>query len=252
MNLKKYTLYFKGKNKYGNIFDYPIISLNLKDMDMYTSNYRNYNELLNSLPSEVLTFIKDELSYEINFDSNDNLENLFFITDNDFNPIIDVIFNGDKDVLYVEPKELEELMVKKLMTLQDFEKSLLKTNHSSELKKSYDFFAYLYNNYVKDKPIKCMIDDYDIKKYSLNLNEDDIMIASIATDKDNLIVLSKKLAQTLESRRNLAFELKKAFKMDSLLADTKMELRKVALQVNTIFSNMKDNLKSFQIKYNEE
>ena len=45
MITKKYTLYFKGKNKYGHEHDLPIVSLDLKSMDEYTSNYKSYDDL---------------------------------------------------------------------------------------------------------------------------------------------------------------------------------------------------------------
>ena len=44
MVLKKYTLYFKGKNKYGHEHNFPILSLDLKSMDEFTSNYDGYLE----------------------------------------------------------------------------------------------------------------------------------------------------------------------------------------------------------------
>ena len=32
---KKYTLYFKGTNKYGHEYELPIVSLSLRKMDIY-------------------------------------------------------------------------------------------------------------------------------------------------------------------------------------------------------------------------
>ena len=69
-------------------------------------------------------------------------------------------------------------------------------------RKKYDFFKYLYNVYVKDKDILKMIDTYDVKRNLNNLDYDDTFIAAIATDETNIMVLSKKLSQTIESRRN--------------------------------------------------
>lgn len=56
----KYTLYFKGKNKYGHDKELPIISLYLNQLDTYLSNYTNYVDLFNNLPVEVSSFIDFE------------------------------------------------------------------------------------------------------------------------------------------------------------------------------------------------
>lgn len=249
---KKYTLYFKGKNKYGHEHNFPIVSLGLKDIDMYTSYYKNYVELFLCLPKEVHDFIKNELGYNIDFNNNADLEKCFYVTDNDFTPIMDVIFEDDKDILYIEAKELQELLVSKSMSFEEFQKALLKTYSLSNIKKYYNFFAYLYNTYVKDEKIKCMIDDYDVRKKSFDLDEDNVMIASIATDKDNLIILSKKLSQTLESRRSLAFELKKAFDHNNLIPEEKVKIRSDEVDMAMVTSKMISNLRKFQKKYDDE
>ena len=62
MNKKEYTLYFKGKNKYGHLHELPIATFDLKTMDFYTCNYINYIDLLENLPVQVKQFIKSELS----------------------------------------------------------------------------------------------------------------------------------------------------------------------------------------------
>ena len=80
---KKYTLYFKA-NKYGHKYELPIVSLSLRKMDIYTSNYKDYNDLFESLPIEMKNYIKDNLCNDVN----GKLENNFFITDDDFNPIM--------------------------------------------------------------------------------------------------------------------------------------------------------------------
>ena len=45
---KKYVLYFRGKNKYGHYHKFPLVSLYLKTLDMYTSNYIDYVDLFNN------------------------------------------------------------------------------------------------------------------------------------------------------------------------------------------------------------
>ena len=92
---KKYVLYFRGKNKYGHYHKFPLVSLYLKTLDMYTSNYIDYVDLFNNLPVGVSTFIKNELGCDIDFTSNDDLEKCFFVTDNDLTPIMKVLFEDD-------------------------------------------------------------------------------------------------------------------------------------------------------------
>ena len=53
MALKKYTLYYKCNDKKNNEINYPIISLDLKAMDKYTSMYDSYKDLIEDLPLEV-------------------------------------------------------------------------------------------------------------------------------------------------------------------------------------------------------
>lgn len=254
---KKYTLYFKGINRYGHEHDYPILSLSLKEMDGYTSNYKDYCDLFKSLPSKVSNFIIDNLSSGIDLNNNEDLEKCFFITDNDFTPIMKVIFDNDIDVLYVTPKELEELLIKQKMSYEEFQKSLMKTNNLTTYKRKYDFFKYVYENYVKDKKVLCMIDDYDVKKSLSNLDYDNLIIAAIATDTDNIKVLSKKLSQTLESRRNLTLNFKKLFNsLESngrLVSYEKLITRKnTEIEASEIFDNMLSHLEKFKIKYNRD
>lgn len=254
---KKYTLYFKGINKYGHEHDFPMLSLSLKEMDIYTSNYKDYSDLFKSLPSKVSTFIMDNLSSGIDLTNNEDLEKCFFITDNDFTPIMEVIFDDDIDVLYVTSKELEELLIKQKMSYEEFQKSLMKINNLTTYKRKYDFFKYVYENYVKDQKVLCMIDDYDVKKSLSNLDYDNLIIASIATDTDNIKVLSKKLSQTLESRRNLAFKFKKLFNsLESngrLISYEKLIARKnTEIEVSEILDNMLSHLEKFKTKYNKD
>lgn len=250
---KKYTLYFKGTNKYGHEYDFPIVSLPLRKMDIYTSNYKDYNDLFNSLPAKIKNYIENNLCY----DKNGKLENNFFITDDDFNPIMEVIFNDDIDVLYVTTKELEKLIINQKMSYIDFQKALMKTNSNSIYGKKYYFFKSLYEEYVKDKKILCMIDDYDVKKNLSNLDNDNIIIASIATDEGNIRVLSKKISQTIDTRRSLTFMFKKLFSNldtnDRLVSYEKLRDRKNAdINIEEIFDNMNLNYNNFIEGYNKE
>lgn len=250
---KKYTLYFRGTNKYGHEYELPIVSLSLRKMDIYTSNYKDYNDLFESLPIEMKNYIKDNLCNDVN----GKLENNFFITDDDFNPIMEVIFNDDIDVLYVTPKELEKLIINQKMSYIDFQKALMKTNSNSIYGKKYCFFKSLYEEYVKDKKILCMIDDYDVKKNLPNLDNDNTIIASIATDEGNIRVLSKKISQTIETRRNMTFMFKKLFSdldtNDRLVSYEKLKDRKnVDIDIEEIFNNMNLNFNNFIERYNKE
>lgn len=254
---KKYTLYFRGKNKYGHHHEMPILSLNLKDLDMYTSNYVDYVDLFNNLPININSFIKNELGFDVEFDSNDDLERCFFITDNDFNPIMDIIFEKDIDVLYVEPKELSELICKVKMNLSEFQGALLRLSNSKVDKKKYEFFEYLYFTYVKNEPILSMIDTYEVIRNFGNLDYDNAFIAAIATDDANIKVLSKKLSQTIESRRNLAFCFKNLFK--SLVSDGKLidyssmiERKNKDFDMDFVLEKMIDTVEEYKKDYNKK
>ncbi len=250
MALKHYTLYFKGKDENGNELNYPIISLELKKLDEYTSNYDGYVSLYNSLPNEVKNYIKDNLGYEINFDDDEKLKEHFFITDNDFNPIMDVVFEDDIDVLYINQNELKDAIIKEKMSFSEINNAKLKTSlNKAHLK--YEFFKYLYETYVKKQKIACMIDTYDANHEFTNFSKDDVMIAAIATDKDNLMVLCKKLGQSLESRRNLSFKFKRLFSaMDNnkkiLGFSSTMERKNKDLDVKELYDKIMYNLNDFK------
>lgn len=256
MALKKYTLYFKGKNKYGHEHDFAILSLDLKSMDEFTSNYDGYQELFDSLPAELKEYVKNNLCHMIDLNNNDLSDN-FFITDADFKPIMDVIFKKDMDVLYINESELKNAIIKEKMSYGEFQRSKLKTTSLNKALNKYNFFKYLYETYVKNKKISCMIDTYEVYKEFLDLPYDELMIAAIATDKDNITVLCKKLNQNIESRRNLALKLKKLFnsldtgitKMtsSSLLSERKSELNDKELKDQMIL-----NLEQFKRKYDKE
>ncbi len=254
---KKYTLYFKGENKYGHNFELPIVSLNLKELDMYTSNYIDYVDLFNNLPIIVKSFIKNELGIGIDFSNNDDLERCFFVTDFDYTPIMNVIFEDDIDVLYVEPKEITNLMCKIKMKESEFRGTFLNTSTSMLDKFKYEFFKYLYVTYVKNHELLKMIDTYDVRRDFKNLDYDNIFIAAIATSKDNIMVVSKKLSQTMESRRNLALVFKKLFK--TLKADGKLidynsmiQRKNKSLDLETIFNKILLNFEDFKKEYDKE
>ena len=254
---KKYTLYFRGENKYGHNHEVPILSLNLKELDMYTSNYIDYVDLFNNLPINVNSFIKTELGVNVDFENNDDLERCFFITDNDFKPIMDVIFENDIDVLYVDSKELTELICKVKMKLTEFQSTLFKLSNSKVDKSKYEFFKYLYYTYVKTEPILSMIDTYEVTKNLKNLDYDNIFIAAIATDDSNIKVLGKKLSQTIESRRNLAFCFKSLFKtlsVDGKLIDfgSMIERKNKGLDLDYVFGEINDGFIKYKKKYDEE
>ena len=184
MKIKKYTLYFKGINEYGHEHNIPIICVNLRQMDEYTSRFNNYLDLFNSFPIDVKKFINYEFKRDINFNDNKSLGEHIFITDSNFEPIMEPVFKDNDDILYVTPDELIEKIVCMKMSALEYQNSLIMINKNNKLQKKREFFTYLYNTYVKDKKISCMIDVYDASKNFPNLDSDDLLIASIATDKD--------------------------------------------------------------------
>ena len=99
-----------------------------------------------------------------------------------------------------------------------------------------------------------MIDTYDTKRLIPNLFKDELMIASIATDQDNIKVLCKKLSQNLETRRNIAFKYKYLFKdikdEDKIISDLLINERKDKdLKPNLFIEIIKNNFKNFKNKY---
>lgn len=249
---KKYTLYFNLINKYGHSYNLPLLSLDIKSMDIYTSGYKNYSELFNCLPNKINSFIRENIKEDVELNSNDDLEKLFFITDSDFKPMMNVLFQNDIDALYIENKEIEEFLINKVMTFDEFQKAMLKTNCISDLKDRYNFFKYLYNSYVKNKKISCMIDSYDVKKSMFLHNESNYLIASLATNKENLIILSKKLSQTIETRRCLALDIKKYFNNEKLISDKKIKTRIKMIDTNDVLTNMNNDFEKFKSKYDKE
>ena len=244
MALKKYTLYFKGKSKSNRKYDLPILSLDLKKMDEYTSNYVDYNDLFNSLPSEVKDYINEKLN------NNVDLSSAFFITDEDYNPIMDVIFEDGIDVTYITPKEVENLIISEKMTYEEYQSLELQSKEKENINAKYEFFKYLYETYVKDTKMEGMIDDYDAKRIFANAPYDDIMISSIACDKDNIMVLCKKLSQEFESRRNLALKFHKLFNINEpkkmITNELVIERKNKDLDIESIYMQIIDNLNEFK------
>ena len=252
MKEKEYTLYFKGINKYGHEHTLKIVSLNLKKLDEYTANYNNFLELYNSLDEEIKEFIKNELSYKIDIENEDELSNCFFVTDEDFSPIMDVIFNKDLDVLYITLDELTKLLINYKMTFDEYQKILFKTNVSDKIKNKYEFFEYLYKTYVLNQRIACMIDVYDANQMFNTLDSDELILAAIATDKDNIMVLCKKFGQNLESRRNLALKYKNLASENNKLLDQENINERIVRNIDDIRKMQKVNFLEFKKTYEKE
>lgn len=252
MKIKKYTLYFKGINEYGHEHNIPIICLNLRQMDEYTSRFNNYLDLFNSFPLDVKKFIKYEFKKDVDFNDNKTLNEHIFITDNDFDPIMVPVFKENDDILYVTPDELIEKIVEAKMSVSEYQNSLIMINKNNKIQKKHEFFNYLYNTYVKNKKISCMIDVYETSKSFPNLESDDLILASIATDKDNIIVLCKKLGEEFESRRNLAFKYKELF--NYINGNKKMSFKNSNNRINMdeVDDAILYNVNKFLKKYNKE
>ncbi len=239
---KKYTLYFRGEDRFNHKFDMPIVSLPLKELDVYTSKYENYNELFEALPEEIKSFINEEFDV-------DNLNDKFYVTDYDFCPIMNVIFKDDSDVLFLEPMELRKLLEDSVMSIEEFQKSRLRSIKKNKLRDKYEFYSYLYNTYVKNSKVKCMIDLYYVSKKE-NEDEDLKYIEAIATDKVNLLVLSKKLSQTEEARRNLTYEFKKKMCGGNIIDEDLINYRrKESYEYEKVLSSMILNFTKFKKEY---
>ena len=250
-----YTLYFKGINKYGHEHTMKLVSLYLRSLDEYTANYKNFKELYSSLDDEIKYFIENELSHNIDLENNEELSGCFFVTDEDFSPIMDVIFYEDIDALYITLDELTKLLVNNKMTFEEYQKILYKNHISNEAKSKYEFFKYLYETYVSNQKVICMIDVYETSKKFPNLKANDLILASIATDKDNIMVLCKKLGQLLESRRNLALKYKKLYTVineNNKILELKNINERKKINLDIIKSKQKSNFYEFKKEYDKE
>ena len=250
MALKKYTLYFRGMDERRKTRDLPILSLDLRKMDEYTSNYSNYAELYNALPEEVNDYIVNVIGYGLDVDDEKELCRCFFITDDDYKPIMDVLFSSDSDLIYITPKELEALIISEKMTYEDYQSLIMNNKQTGYAKNQYTFFKYLYDTYVRGEKMEGMIDDYDARRILVNASDDDYKIAAIACDKDNIMVLCKKLSQELESRRNLALKFHKLFnankKRKMIDSNSIKERRNKSLDIIELYKEILDSLNSYK------
>ena len=250
MALKKYTLYFRGMDEKRKFRDLPILSIDLRKMDEYTSNYSNYAELYNALPKEVNEYIVNNLSFGLDVDDEKELCRCFFITDDDYTPIMEVLFNNDSDIIYITPKELERLIISEKMTYEDYQSLIMSNRQAGYAKKQYTFFKYLYDTYVRGEKIEGMIDDYDARRILVNAKDEDYKIASIACDKDNIMVLCKKLSQEFESRRNLALKFHKLFnaneKRKMIDSNSIKERKNKSLDIKELYKEIINNLNNYK------
>lgn len=248
--LKTCTLYYKGVNNYNHEFIIPIISMDLKSMDKFTSNYKDESSMFACLPNELKKYIKNISSKKTDFD------NMFnnFILKSDTNDL-DIIFIENADVTYITPKELKEEVKSVLIDKKELQKIFLKRLDSS-LKLRYEFFKYLYDGYVKDKSVLKMIDTYDIKELYPSLNEDKLLTLSLATDKDNIVVLLTKIGQTNIGRRDVAIKFKKLYQNlnnDYYLNQDKIKSRfNSGLDIKDMKRQILDNLYEFKEEYERE
>ena len=120
---------------------------------------------------------------------------------------------------------------------------------SGSLSEIDDFTSYIaYKNAIKKMLLKRNLN---------NLDYDDTFIAAIATDETNIMVLSKKLSQTIESRRNLAFQFKSLF--NTLNSDQKLidyskmiERKNKDLDMDFVLDEMNESLNEFKKAYLKE
>lgn len=251
--IKKYTLYFKGKNKYGHEHSLPIIKLELRRMDEYTSNYEDYCDLFECLPYEVKEFIKQNISDGINLTKNNDLKKCFVISNDNLKTNIEFILYDDIDVLYINKSELNELLIDNLMSFNEFQDSLLKSSTNKENKRKYELYKRLYDNFIKDRKMLSMIDTYDISKKIPNLKGDKLYIGALATDKTNMLVLSKKLEEDEINKRSITFMFKHLCDDKKIISYMKLETRKnKGVDISVMKSEILSNLNKFIKKYNKE
>lgn len=250
MSSKKYTLYFKGKNEYGHEHVLPIISLSLNQMDEFTSSYNNYFELFNDLHFDSKNFIYENLCSGINKNDVEQLSSSFVIENND-GCVLDVIFNNDKDVLKITSDKLCELLLDEIMSSESFQRLQLKTKSLNKLNKQYDLFVKLYNDYIKGNSLEKMIDTYYTKRKFPCLKDDDLVIATIATDPDSIKILTKKLGQSLKNVRDVTLLLKRMKKNKNFVINEK---ENTIEKINTedVLNQADRNVNEFMDKYFDE
>ena len=251
--MEKCTLFFKFYDKYNHENKIPLIELTLKEMDYYTCFFDSFFSLYNNLPDAIKSFIKEEKSVSFNTINENDLKNSFSIIDSN-NEENYILLSNDLDVTYVTPEELVSQIVKNRIDYSDLF-DCFKEKPKSINKRKYEFFAHLYETYVKDKKILGMIDTYDVKERFPMLSGDKLIISAIATDKDNIIVLTKKIGQVSKDRRNLAYEYKKSLsdinKDAKVLDENTISKRKYKLDDidEMILKNFEKFKKDYERKY---
>jgi len=100
------------------------------------------------------------------------------------------------------------------------------------------------------------MDTYDTKEAFPNLTGEKLMIASLASDKDNLIILLKKIGQTPEGKRLVALEYKKLYKKikgDKYLDSDRIKARRnKGLDIVVMKKEILNNLTTFKKNYEKE
>lgn len=252
-SLKEYTLYFKNINTYGHEFIIPVLSMDLKSIDKFTTNYENELSMFNCMPREFKEYVKKILNKKVDINEI-GLQNSFILKDsNDKN--IDILFSNDIDVTYITQKELKEQIKSILLTNSEMQDILL-NKKNDDLNNIYNFFKYLFKNYLNEKSIIDMMDTYDTKNAFPTLSGEKLLIASLACDKDNIIVLLTKIAQTNEGKRDVAIKYKKLYTKiynNQYLNENKIKERfNSGLDVLKMKSDILNNLKEFKNEYEKE
>ena len=248
-----YTLYFKGVNELEQKILFPVITLNLKDMDKFTANYEDSISMFNCLPKSIKNYISENLSYNIDLEDKKSMKNRFVIKNDATNENVNILFFKDSNVVYITQKELKEKILKIIFSYKELQ-LILRNKESDALKLRYEFFLDLYNKYVKDKKLSTMIDTYDIKERYPKMGEDKLLISSIITDKANILVLVTKIGQKSVDKRNLTIEYRKIYKklFDDEFLDEKLIKKRFNkdLDVVEMKKNILKNYKVFKKIYN--
>lgn len=248
-----YTLYFKGVNELEQKILFPVITLNLKDMDKFTANYEDSISMFNCLPKSIKNYISENLSYNIDLEDKKSMKNRFVIKNDATNENVNILFFKDSNVVYITQKELKEKILKIIFSYKELQ-LILRNKESDALKLRYEFFLDLYNKYVKGKKLSTMIDTYDIKERYPKMGGDKLLISSIITDKANILVLVTKIGQKSVDKRNLTIEYRKIYKklFDDEFLDEKLIKKRFNkdLDVVEMKKNILKNYKVFKKIYN--
>ncbi len=248
-----YTLYFKGVNELEQKILFPVITLNLKDMDKFTANYEDSISMFNCLPKSIKNYISENLSYNIDLEDKKSMKNRFVIKNDATNENFNILFFKDSNVVYITQKELKEKILKIIFSYKELQ-LILRNKETDDLKLRYEFFEDLYNKYVKDKKLSTMIDTYDIKERYPKMSADKLLISSLITDKANILVLVTKIGQKSVDKRNLTIEYRKIYKKlfdDEFLDEELIKKRfNKDLDVVEMKKNILKNYKVFKKIYN--